>query len=132
MAFTTTISTPICIEHHHLCARSRGLLICKEMVLLYMKSGCYTLISCHATGCSVFAFFIPLGSICRRQMRESPKSLPRFSGEDFFDLSSVMLPPDLQLDPKPQSCLPTRLSGWLYGWFSSKRPLKNTITGFSV
>jgi hypothetical protein len=42
-------------------------------------------------------------------MRESPMSLPRFSGEDFFELSSVMLPPDLQLNSKPQSCLPTRL-----------------------
>jgi hypothetical protein len=36
-------------------------------------------------------------------------SLPKFSGEDFFDLSSVMHPQDLQLDPKPQRCLPTRL-----------------------
>jgi hypothetical protein len=107
--FIVAISMPVRIDYHQRRARARCLLICKEMVLLYMKPGCYTLISCHATGRSVFAFFVLLGCIRRRQMRESPKSLPRFSGEDFFDLSSVMLPPDLQLDPKPQSCLPTRL-----------------------
>jgi hypothetical protein len=36
-------------------------------------------------------------------------SLPRFSGEDFFDLSSVMHHLDLQLNPKPQRRLPMRL-----------------------
>jgi hypothetical protein len=108
--FTVAISMPVRIDYHQRRARARCLLICKEMVLLYMKPGCYTSISYHATGHSVFAFFVLLGCIRRRQMRESPNLLPRFSGKDFFDLSSVMLPLDLQLDPKPQSCLPTRLS----------------------
>jgi hypothetical protein len=107
--FISTLSMPICIDHHHRRARSRCLLNCKEMVLLYLKSGCYTLISCQATKRSVFAFFMPLGCIHWRQMRESPMSLPRFNIEDFFELSSVMLPPDLQLNPQPQSCLPTQL-----------------------
>jgi hypothetical protein len=87
--FTTTLSTPIYIAHLHKRTRSRCLPICKEMVLLYMKSSCYTLISCQATGHTVIAFFAPLGCIRRRQMRESPMSLSRFSGEDFFELSSV-------------------------------------------
>jgi hypothetical protein len=79
-------------------------------MLLYVKFGCYTVRSCQAAGRPVFAFFVSFGCIRRGQLRESPKSLPRFSGEDLVDLSSVMLPQDLQLNPKPQMFLPTRLS----------------------
>jgi hypothetical protein len=99
-----------CIVHHYRRTRPRCLLNCKEMVLLYFKSSCYIWISCQAAGHTVFAIFVPLGCIHRRQMRESPMSLPRFSGEDFFNLSLVMPPQYLQLNPIPQSCLPTRLS----------------------
>jgi hypothetical protein len=94
--FITTVSMPICIDHHHM--RSRCLLNCKEMVLLYLMLGCYISISCQAIGRTVFAFFVPLEYILRRQMKEYSMSLPIFSGEDFFELSSVMLPPDLQLN----------------------------------
>jgi hypothetical protein len=58
---------------------------------------------------SVFVFFVSLGCIRQRQLRESLMSLPRFGGEDIFDLSSVIHPQDLQLNPQPHSCLPTRL-----------------------
>jgi hypothetical protein len=57
----------------------------------------------------VFAIFKPLGCICWRQMRSSPKSLPRFSGEDFLALSSVMHIQYLQLNRQPRLPLPTRL-----------------------
>jgi hypothetical protein len=57
----------------------------------------------------VFAIFRPLGCSRRRQMRSSPKSLPRFSGEDFLDLSSVMHIRYLQLNHLPCLPLPTRL-----------------------
>jgi hypothetical protein len=57
----------------------------------------------------VFAIFKPLGCIRRRQMRSSPKSLPRFSGEDFLALSSVMRIQYLQLNRQPHFPLPTRL-----------------------
>jgi hypothetical protein len=67
--FTTTISTPSCIAYHYRRARSRGLLICKEMMLLYVKFGCYTMRSCQAAGRPVFAFFVPFGCICRGQLR---------------------------------------------------------------
>jgi hypothetical protein len=36
-------------------------------------------------------------------------SLPIFSSEDFFDLSSMIRSQDLQLNLKSYSCLPTRL-----------------------
>jgi hypothetical protein len=107
--FITTKLAPVYTDHHQRRACSHCLRNSKEMVLLYLKSGCYTLISCQDASYAVFVFFVPLGCIHRRQMRESPMSLPRFSGDDFFDLSSMMLPQDLQLNPKPQSCLPMRL-----------------------
>jgi hypothetical protein len=94
---------------HQMRARTRCLLGFKEMVVLHLQSGCCIWISCQAAVRTVFAFFVPLGCIRRRQMRESPMSLPRFSGEDFFDLSSMMHPQDLQLNPKPHRRLPTRL-----------------------
>jgi hypothetical protein len=75
----------------------------------YLKSSCYTQISYQAAGHSVFAFFVLLGCIHRRQLRESLMSLPRFGDEDFFDLSSVIHPQELHLNLKPHSCLPSRL-----------------------
>jgi hypothetical protein len=107
--FIITMPTPVSRDYHQRHARTRCLLISEEMVVLQLLSGCRILISCQAADQAVFAFFVPLGCIRRRQMRESPMSLPRFSGEDFFDLSSVMHPLDLQLNPKPQRRLPMRL-----------------------
>jgi hypothetical protein len=57
----------------------------------------------------VLAIFKPLGCIHRRQMRSSPKSLPRFSGEVFLDLSSVMRTRNIQLNCLPRLPMPTRL-----------------------
>jgi hypothetical protein len=77
--------------------------------VLQLQSGCYTFGSLQVAGHSIFAFFAPLGCIHRRQMSESPTSLPRFSGEEFSVLSSMKLTFNLQLNPQPQRCLPTRL-----------------------
>jgi hypothetical protein len=107
--FFTTIWTPTCIVNHMRRTRSQCLLKTKEMVLNSLKSSHYTLMYFQAADHSVFAFFGPLGCIRRRQLRESLMSLPRFGGKDFFDLSSVICPQDLQLNPKPHSCLPMRL-----------------------
>jgi hypothetical protein len=96
-------------KDHQRRARTRCLLGFKEMVVLHLQSGCCIWISCQAAVHAVFAFFVPLGCIRRRQIRESPMSLPRFNGEEFFDLSSVMHPQDLQLNPKPHRRPPTRL-----------------------
>jgi hypothetical protein len=79
------------------------------MVPNYLKTSCYTQNSYQAADHFAFAFFVPLGCIRRRQLRESLMSLPRFGGEDFFDLSSVIRPQDLQLNLKPHRCLPSRL-----------------------
>jgi hypothetical protein len=97
--FIITMPTPVSRDYHQRRARTRCLLIYEEMVVLQLQSGCRIPISCHAADQAIFAFFVPLGCIRRRQMRESPMSLPRFSCEDFFDLSSVMHPLDLQLNP---------------------------------
>jgi hypothetical protein len=79
----------------------------------------------------VFAIFKPLGCICWRQMRSSPKSLPRFSGEDFLALSSVMLF-NIYSSIVNLVCLcqlDYRLSRWFYGWKGCVRLLKNTVAG---
>jgi hypothetical protein len=57
----------------------------------------------------VFAIFMPLGCIRRRHMRSSPMSLPRFSGEDLLELSSVVRIPNVQLNHLPRLPSPTRL-----------------------
>jgi hypothetical protein len=57
----------------------------------------------------VVCAFLPLGCIRRRQLRSSPMSLPRSSGEDPSVLSSVMLTPYLQLNFQPRWSLPSRL-----------------------
>jgi hypothetical protein len=57
----------------------------------------------------VVCAFLPHGCIRRRQLRSSPMSLPRFSGEDPSVLSSVMLTPYLQLNLQPRWSLPSRL-----------------------
>lgn len=72
-------------------------------------SDCYTSGHLQAVVRDVFAIFVLLGLIRRRRVRASSKSFLRFSGEDFFDLSSVMHTVDLQLNPSPQMCLPMRL-----------------------
>jgi hypothetical protein len=56
----------------------------------------------------VFAILKPLGCIHQRQMRSSPKSLPRFSGEDFLALSS-MCTRNVELNRLPRLPLQTRL-----------------------
>jgi hypothetical protein len=76
---------------------------------LRTESGSYTADLLRIAIQVVNAFFSPLGCICRRQMRSSPMSLPRFSGEDSSVLSSVMLPPYLQLKLIPRWSLPSRL-----------------------
>jgi hypothetical protein len=57
----------------------------------------------------VVCAFLPLRCIRRRQLRSSPMSLPRFSGEDPLVLSSVMHTPYLQLNLQPRWSLPSRL-----------------------
>jgi hypothetical protein len=109
IGFITTKFTPACIGYYLRRSRSQCLLKTKGMVLNYLKTSCYTQNSYQAADHFAFAFFVPLGCIRRRQLRESLLSLPRFSGEDFFDLSSVFRPQDLQLNLKPHRCLPSRL-----------------------
>jgi hypothetical protein len=62
--FTTTISTLSCIAYHYRRARSRGLLICKEIVLLYFKvwllhcdilSSCWTSCLCLLRSARVYS-----------------------------------------------------------------------------
>jgi hypothetical protein len=107
--FFTTIWMPTCTVNHLRRTRSQCLLKSKEMVLNSLKSGHYKLMYYQAADHSVFVFFGPIGCIRWRQLRESLMSFPRFGGEDFFDLSSVFRPQDLQLNPKPHSCVPLRL-----------------------
>jgi hypothetical protein len=107
--FRITMPTPVSIDYHHRRTRARCLQMVKEMNMIQLQSGCHMLLPCQVADHAVFAFFVPLGCIRRRQMRESPMSLPRFSGEDPIDLSSVRHPLDLQLNPQPQRRLPTRL-----------------------
>jgi hypothetical protein len=57
----------------------------------------------------VFAIFMSLECIRRRQMRSSPMSLPRFSDEDLLELSSVMHIQNVQLNHQPRLPSPTRL-----------------------
>jgi hypothetical protein len=109
IGFITTKLTPACVGYHLRRSRSQCLLKTKEMVLNYLKTSCYTQNSYQAADHFAFAFFVLLGCIRRRQLRESLMSLPRFGGEDFFDLSSVIRPQDLQLNLKPHRCLPSRL-----------------------
>jgi hypothetical protein len=108
-AFIVTWSTPTHIYHHQRRTRARCLLISRKITVLQLQSCYHTWISLQVTDHAVLAFFVPLGCIRRRQMRESPMSLPRFSGEDLFELSSVMHPQDVQLNPQPQRRLSTRL-----------------------
>jgi hypothetical protein len=114
---------PISNDYHQKRTRPRCLLIAKEMVVLQLQSSCCISVPCQDVDHVVFAFFVPLGCIRRRQMREFPISLPRFSGEDFFNLSLVMHPLDLQLNPQPQRHLPMQLL---------VEPLEKTIARFSV
>jgi hypothetical protein len=57
----------------------------------------------------VFAIFMSLECIRRRQMRSSPMSLPRFSDEDPLELSLVMHIQNVQLNHQPRLPSPTRL-----------------------
>jgi hypothetical protein len=67
------------------------------MLLREKDYGIYTANQLRVVVQVVFAFFLPIGCICRRQLRSSSISLPRFSGEDSSALSSVVHPPYLQL-----------------------------------
>jgi hypothetical protein len=93
--FITTKWTPVCMVNHLRRTRSQCLLKIKEMVRISLKTGYYSMVYYQAVEHSVFAFFVSLGCIRQRQLRESLMSLPRFGGEDFFDLSSVIRPQEL-------------------------------------
>jgi hypothetical protein len=90
--FITTMWTPACTVNHLRRTRSQCLLKIKEMMLNSLKSGYYTLTYDQAVEHSIFAFFVSLGCIHWRYLRESLMSFPRFGGEDFFDSSSVIHP----------------------------------------
>jgi hypothetical protein len=85
-----------------------GLCQCLSSAARRKGSDSYTVEKLRIAIQVVFAFFLPLGCIHRRQLRSSPMSLPRFSRED----PSVKLggtSPYLHLNYLPRWSLPSRL-----------------------